>query len=360
MAGDVGRALPSQRRGLTVPALADLDRDRRRRLVHALVAESELLIRGHVRGLNHDDYTVESHPVWRARRSIIRIYYSHVSGDDLADLKRQAASEGMAEVVAVIAAETESFDVGGLDILSPEKLIARLEASALVRWDDDGPDADPAQYARVANRTQEMLLADSLGIRMLPVAALNKLPPEVAALRARPDSLFEKLTFRIFTASFRFEGRLLGAQESGKRVPDAVLTWTGVEGPLKVILDCKAARDGYVMNTADERAICEYVLGANEQSGSGHSVSHVLVVSSGFPGGAGKAPHPYFARAASVAAQTGAKLVYACATDLADLSLAIEESCADTGKRLAYPWPGVLDRGLIEPGSLSVPTPAID
>jgi hypothetical protein len=187
------------------------------------------------------------------------------------------------------------------------------------------------------------VLLDPVGIRWLPTLALNELPPEIAGLGHAPQDLLERMTFRLLTLALRFGGERLGEAQRGHRLPDAVLRWDRGKAAL---LDCKAARDGYVMDADHELRFANYANALSEQlQAAGAALHYIVVVSSEFPGNVAR--HPHVARAASLRERAGVDLVYLRALDLARLALAVEASELSPAEREALGWASAFDRGLV-------------
>jgi hypothetical protein len=234
-----------------------------------------------------------------------------------------------------------------VQIVGAAELIERLEAASLITWADDRPSPDLDQYSLLREFDGLLPSLDAVGLRWLVSLSLNKLPQELAHLGQPADRLFERIVFRIFTSVFRFGGRRLGARASGIPAPDSILRAPIPAARLfSLLTDCKAARDGYVMDIGAERAFRDYVRDyRSEAEADGDPLRYVVVISSRFP--TGRRPHPYVARARHLREQTGLGLVYLRAADLLVLAVAIEQDEASPTVRVAIDWAQIFDEGLV-------------
>jgi hypothetical protein len=234
-----------------------------------------------------------------------------------------------------------------VQVVPGSELVARFEESALVTWHDDRPQIDREYYSFLRESESFLPSLDALGLQWLPSLALNKKPPGLAHLSEVPERLFERIAFRVFTTVFRFGGSRKGERYAGKRAPDAVLrSPSESENQFSALMDCKAARDGYVMDADDERALTEYVETQKaELETSESSLKYVVIVSSSFPGSAGDR-HPYHGRAAKFTEQ-GVKLVYLRAADLVRIAIAVEQADMQPSERELIDWGRIFDHGLV-------------
>jgi len=337
-------------RNFTVDDLEELPREQKQQLCHLLLAESGLRILGGDRRADHDQFLVEAAPMWRIRRGCVRIFYRPLAQADVNELDQLSRDKGFADAL-LFEAGRENPDGPVLksdrvQIVRAGELVERLEGAALIAWQDGGPSPDLDQYGLLRDLGRLLPSLDPVGLRWLVPLSLNKLPQEIAHLGQPADRLFEKVVFRVFTSVFRFGGKRLGARATGTPAPDAILT-APADGPrFSALTDCKAARDGYVMDINAERALRDYVRDYREQAeAGGDPLRYIIVVSSSFPASARR--HPYSARANRLRGQTETDLVYLRAADLLVLAVAIEQGEASPATRSAIDWTNVFGEGLV-------------
>ena len=80
----------------------------------------------------------------------------------------------------------------------------------------------------------------------------------------------------------------------------------------------------------------------------GCPLQYLIVISSHFPGGSARTPHPFEARAQAVMERTGLHLCYVKASDLAWASALLADADASIEQREALDWRVVLRAGLVE------------
>jgi hypothetical protein len=333
-------------RGFTPGAFGVLARETRRQLCQALVVEQGLRIREVVPGGEFDDLIVDVAPLWGRRVVRVRCLYRPLVQADVStlDATTRAQGESDAYLVEAAAASRESIAASaGVTVLRSAEAVARIEASALVTWVDNVPQIDRTLFEFARSRLA-FVRADSMGLRWLPWLARNKRPPDLP-IGGPPDALFEEMTFKLFTRCFRLGGRRLGSTVPGAEAPDALLHLPA--GSQSVLLDCKAARDGYRMTAAHYRAIRDYVQTMKPlELSAGRALTHVLIVSSSFPGLAG-ARHPYFGRARRLQSDAQIRLAYLRADDLVRFAFSVEERDMSLAEREALLWSDFLDSGLV-------------
>jgi len=233
----------------------------------------------------------------------------------------------------------------------PDEIIARLERCPMVIWNDRKP--APA-YMRVAAQReldQVAFLLDPVGLRWLPSLSRNEYPPELEGQSASPDTLFERMTFRLFSSCLRFGGQRHGEADRGKRLPDAVLKSPGTE-LFSILLDCKASAEGYLMESDHYLRFSKYIetLGADLDA-EGYPIRYMLVVSSAFSGRDGDR-HPFHARARALKEDKQVTLSYLTADSLARIATQVEFGELSPRDREALNWDGLLSKGLIKPSDV--------
>src|SRR5665811_1029828 len=126
------------------------------------------------------------------------------------------------------------------------------------------------------------------------------------------------------TSVFRFGGKRYGESMPGKGLPDALLTFAeSSKNLVGALLDCKAAADGYRMDSDHLLRFQRYVSEMRpELEERGVDVRYVVVLSSEFQGTAG-ARHPFHNRASSLRKSHDVQLVYLRAVDLARLAVTV-------------------------------------
>lgn len=293
-----------------------------------------------------DDLYVALSALWRTRRGRVRVLYRAAVQADVAELAAVAEAADLADAVLIEAAPSGAPGATGergVQFIASEELVGLLQGSAMPAWTDGMPAVDAERFQHWTDLQEMATFVDPSGLRWLPTLALNKLPAELAEHGEQPSDLFEDIAFRVFTRIFRFGGVRMGAAARGERVPDGLLHTPGCTDTSRVVLDCKAAQDGYVMSVNDERALTEYCQAlANDGD---VPVSHVLIVSSGFPGSDGDR-HPYTERARTLR-QRGVSLVYMSALDIVRLAVEMEHHGLSPAERDGYPWQSVFDKGLV-------------
>ena len=298
----------------------------------------------------YDELVVSMTALWRPRTLRVRIAAGRVGQDDvdrLADRVRDAAdSEGV--MLAPLGVEDDLVVPLELSVVSPDDLIKRLERTPLVGWVDNTPYPAYDRLDALSHLGAEAALLDPVGIRWLPVLALNELPQELKGHGAAPQDLLERLTFRMLTSVFRFGGVRYGEAARGQRLADSLITWPARSPSASVaaLVDCKAASRGYTMSSDHLLRISGYVEKARpELEADGYELRYFVVVSSSFPGS--DADHPFHGRAAELLETVGAKLVYLQAIDLAGLAVSTVAREIDLIARESLDWVSAFDRGLV-------------
>jgi hypothetical protein len=343
------RATQPQRR-FGPSELAELSRAQRRKLCQVLLTETGARVVEYQRPASYDELVLELTPLWRPRRLRVRIATRPVTQSDVDRLAERVAeamdADGMLFAPLALDATVEVPE--RIALIEPPELVARLERSPLVAWPDRKPVPAYERIAAMRSLERDAALLDPLGLRWLPSLALNELPPEVTAHDVAPQDLFERVAFRLLTATFRFGGQRHGEASRGERLPDSLVTWpAGAPRRLAGLVDCKASADGYVMDSDQMLRFQGYVERARtplEERGFG--LDYLIVLSSAFPGRAGRR-HPFYGRARELSRTVGVKLVYVTAVDLARLGLRVEGQGLDPQTREAFDWPTALDNGLV-------------
>lgn len=329
--------------------LASLSRDERRKVFQVLLTENGVEVIEYSGPAAYDELVVATRPLWRQRTIRVRIAANQVGQEDvdrLADRVRDASdSEGL--MLAPLGVEDDVVVPPQLSVVGPENLIKRLERTPLVGWTDDTPFPAYDRLDALSHLGSEAALLDPVGIRWLPVLALNEIPQELASHGATPQDLFERLAFRMLTSVFRFGGARHGEAARGQRLPDSVITWPE-RNPSRVaaLFDCKAASHGYTMSSDHVLRFCGYVEKARPAlEDEGYELRYFVVLSSSFPGsGAG---HPLHGRAAELQERVGVELVYLQAVDLSGLAVSVVAGEVEPAARERLGWAAAFEHGLV-------------
>ena len=325
-----------------------LDRENLRKLCHGLLLADTAVIDDFRRTTEMDEFTVTVRGLWRLNRVLVRIYHRPIQMRDVQEVEDFASITGALESLLLAAQGLEDSDLTprpGVTIVSDHELSQRITSSALARWDEDRPSLATDRLDLMLRLSHKSLI-DPVGIEWLPSLALNELPPSLEGYEVEPQDLFERKSFRLLTATFRFGGTRYGESRRGQRLPDAVLDWPD-GSTTSALFDCKAASSGYRM-TSDEflrfRNYWETL--APQLSGNGQELKYLIVLSSYFPGQEGQS-HPYRYRADQVFEETGLKLVYMTASDLAWAAARLEGDDTSLHRRCEFNWEELFENGLV-------------
>jgi hypothetical protein len=331
-------------RGFTPQDLERLPRKQRLQLGRMLVTEWGLQIVELDTRADYDDLVVEVEPFLCPRLARVRLAYRTPSRDDLAVLAELARNDGLADFLLIAMSEDGNDAPSGDHYVPARALIELLEGSALVRWAGGVPEAARHEFAWLQAHQAQLLTADTVGLRWLPILALNKIPWPLRGLGGSADDWFERIFFRLMTGRLRLRGCRLGSASRGQRLPDGLLL--PLSGSTGIIYDCKAARDGYTMTADHERRLIEYGQRSYELDNTPVSVSMIAVVSSLFPAEHGR-EHPFYARRRAVKNKCGLDLAYLCAADLADLVMQLD-ALDSTAAVDRIDWSRALSAGVVQ------------
>jgi hypothetical protein len=227
-----------------------------------------------------------------------------------------------------------------------------MERCSVIAWPNRRPEPAYDRLSLQRDLDHDAFVLDPVGLRWLPSLALNELPAELAERDLVPETLFERMAFRLFTSALRFRGRRYGEAARGQRLPDAALSWPGFS-PLAALLDCKASADGYLMDSDQYLRFLGYITSLRpEIEAVGQELRYLIVLSSAFAGTAGQR-HPFHERASALLEATSVRLVYFRAADLARAATVIEGRGLAPGDREALDWATVFDHGLVQSTHLS-------
>jgi hypothetical protein len=325
--------------------LAGLDPTIRRQICHALLVETGLRVGPVEEGADFVDFVVETVPVWRPRRALVRLLHRAATSDDVTRVAELTAARSLSEGTVIETAPqlTQLPTDDRVLVVRARTLLTRMEASALIQWTGGAPAVDRELFAFLRQREGALAHLDAIGLRWLPWLSRNKVPPALAGRGVPADALFEEAAFRAFVMVFAFSGRRLGVRLPGTAAPDSLLFLP--DRRTAALLDCKAARDAYRMSASDYRALREYLEAMrSEAAAAGRSLDFVVILSSRFSG-ADDQRHPYFGRARQFRREASVGLAYVRADDLTRFALRLEESAATYLDREAIDWRAIFSDG---------------
>lgn len=342
------RVTQAQRR-FTPADLAGLARADRRKLMQLLLTESGSRVVDFQATAGYDELVLETRPLWRPRRVRVRIADRPVDQASVDRLAAAVSTNGDAEglLLATLGSDGHPVAPPTAVLLNPEDLIARMERCSVIAWPDRRPVPAYDRLGAQRDLDRDAFLLDPVGLRWLPTLALNELPADLSGRDLAPEALFERMAFRLLTSTLRVGGQRHGESARGQRLPDAVLSWPGTSR-LVSLLDCKATADGYMMDSDHYLRFTGYI--ASLRAGleaDGDQLRYLIVLSSSFAGTTG-ARHPFHQRASALLAQTGVRLVYLRADDLARVAALIESRVLSPAERDALNWSTAFDHGLVE------------
>jgi hypothetical protein len=344
-------AVTRPRRRFTPKNLAELSRTQRRKLAQVLLTEGGARVIEYNHPAAYDEFVLEVAPLWRLRRIRARVMASSIDQGDVDGLAERVAESGNAEGILLATQDAELPDLAlpeNVSAIGGSAIVSRLERSALVAWAEQKP--LPSYELLAAQRTldRDAAFLDPVGIRWLPILALNELPLDLQDGDLPPQDALERVAFRLFTSVFRLGGERYGESMRGQRLPDALLTFRAQDTTLVgALLDCKAAASGYTMDADHELRFHQYVTNLSpELAERGVDLRFVVVLSSAFPGRSG-ARHPFRARHRKLQSDLGVGLVYLRAVDLARTAVAVLSAELAPAAREALDWETPFKAGLV-------------
>jgi hypothetical protein len=343
--GRLARPATAPPRRFNAADLAALEPASRRRICHALLAESGAHVVDVESGADFVDFAVESVPVWRPRGAWVRLLYRAATPADVTRLGDFSSARRQADAVLIesVPSRIHLPRDERVSLIRAAALVERMEASALIRWYGGLPTVDRELFTFLRKRGTSLARLDSIGFRWLPWLGRNKVPPLLRQRATPADALLEEASFRTFVFVFAFSGERLGARFPGSARPDALLLLP--DNRHAALLDCKAARDGYTMSRSDYRALREYVdVLKPELSRVGRTLKFVVILSSDFPGASDRR-HPYFRRAREFKTEADVELVYLRTDDVTRFALRLEESSATPIQRQRIDWVAIFEQG---------------
>jgi len=301
----------------------------------------------------HDELVLETSPLWRPRRIRVRIANQPVNQAAVDRLADAVAANDDADglLLAPLGFDGQPVAPPGVMLIAPDELVARMERCSVIAWPDRRPVPAYDRLSVQRDLDRDAFLLDPVGLRWLPSLALNELPAELVGRDLVPEAMFERMAFRLLTSALRFGGQRYGEAARGRRLPDAVLSWPG-PSRLVALLDCKATADGYTMDSDHYLRFTGYVTNMRaDLEAEGDELRYLIVLASSFTGTPG-ARHPFYQRAAALLDETGVRLVYLRAEDLARAAALIESRGLAPGDRDGLGWSTVFDHGLVESAHL--------
>jgi hypothetical protein len=349
------RRITQARRLFGPPDLAALERSHRRKLVQLLLTQTGGRVTDYQNSEGYDEIVLESTTFWRSRTIRARIANAELDQAVMDQLTEVSAQAGDAETILFAPYGTqESVSVPDtVLVIEPEEFIARLERCSMVMWENNQPTLAYERVGAQRELDRVAFVLDPVGLRWLPSLSRNEHPPELEGQLESPDTLFERMSFRMFTSCFRFGGERYGEARRGKRLPDAVLIPPGHDH-YSVLMDCKASAEGYVMESDHYLRFKGYIdeLGG-QLNAEGYPVRYMLVVSSAFGGQAGP-NHPFHARTAALKADRNVNLSYLAADILAQSATQLELKELSPSERENLDWDAVFSKGHIQQSDIAL------
>jgi hypothetical protein len=289
------------------------------------------------------DCTVLLHP----RRVLIRLVVDQVTPTSVQDTAEEARRRDCADYLIITTQPLPPRSLIVSDhVMGPDDFVSLLRSSHAIAWVKGRPQPRRDDYIAARRRAARLQELDHVGLGWLPQLSRFKLPWQLRASTTPADEWFERIVFQLATTTFRLGGVRLGTAKRGQRVGDALL-WRGDE---VVLLDCKAAQDGYRLDVDDERRLLEYAQQLYPEYGITRRPRCVVLISSAFPI-FNSQPHR-FAERRQRFVDVGSNLACICADDLVDAGLELLKHVGDTRTVDNIPWCRVLDEGMVTRQSL--------
>lgn len=267
--------------------------------------------------------------------SVVRVFLQPITESDISSAQALINLDGARCLVLVETSESGiSSSIRGATYIGPTKLREALRASSFIALEKSRPKLSIPEIsaARSWGSAFDMVAVPSL--RWLPALSRNKKPTELRDSRISADRLFERTFFRVMTDVFQLRGESWGERHLFEAKPDGWLAWKNGGA----IYDCKAAASGYKMNASDWRKFRDYATDdVQALRKRGEKISHVVVVSSDFPGATGKR-HAVFKRASALYEECDVNLCYVRALDIAAIGKEIEVRSMSPDQRRGIEW----------------------
>ncbi|WP_330186270.1 hypothetical protein KZZ52_01825 [Dactylosporangium sp. AC04546] len=251
-----------------------------KRLCLVLTAEMNPVVKENLDYGDFLDLKLESTVLLRPRTVLLRLTTTPATRDDLSALIRDGNDGGYADYLLLSTVPSPDEHVRtSQHYFGPDDVLDLCKRSHFVGWAGGRPIARGDAYSQARRRAGHLAELDNIGLTWLPALSRNRLPWPLRNSPVPANEWFEIATFRLATRLFRIDGVRLGAAGRAKRVGDALL-WS--QGTL-VLLDCKAAQDGYRLEVDDERRLVEYAKQQHDGLPVGGKIKYVVLVSSAFP-----------------------------------------------------------------------------
>lgn len=332
--------------------LAALNRAQRRKLAQVLLTEGGGRIVEYNHPASYDEFVMEVVPLWNVRRIRARVLTSAADQKAVDRLAERIAEADDAEGLLLDPFDGPSAKLSlpaNVRLLTAAEMIARLERSALVAWQEHRPSPSYNRVATQRTLDKDAAFLDPVGLRWLPTLALNELPLDLKDGDLPPQDALERVAFRLLTSVFRLGGERYGESRRGERFPDALLTFRSPDMTLiGALLDCKAAANGYKLESDHELRFEQYVTAMSPELGErGIDLQFLVVLSSGFPGRSGTR-HPFHARNRKMQNDLGVNLAYLKAVDVARAGVALLSNELTPAARESLDWSKTFSAGLVQ------------
>jgi hypothetical protein len=273
---------------------------------------------------------------------LLRLTIDPPTREDITALVLDADDAGCADYVLLCTKPSRDEGVRRSEhYLGPSDFVELCKRSHAFGWNGGRPVARDDAYLWVRRRSVDLVQLDNLGLSWLRALSRNRLPWSLRESMIPANEWFEIAMFRLATSVFRVNGMRLGAASRAKRVGDALLWWRGH----LVLLDCKAAQDGYKLDVDDERRLVEYAKQRHEGYPASSQVECVVLVSSSFP--TFDADRRRFLQRRRRFIDAGSNLACIRADDLVDAAIAALRYGDDTRQIDDVPWHRILAQGVI-------------
>jgi hypothetical protein len=274
---------------------------------------------------------------------------NEVDSDLLSDLEAVARGNDYSDYLILCQGAASPALAGNPHVLAGPELERWMRSSWILRHQGKGVVVDRASW-ELNNRLLAIdRVATQAGLLRLAVASSRNVVPRDFRGYGTADDLFEQSTFAILTQLLLLEGRRMGSSARGQRVGDALVGTIDRDRP--VLVDCKAAANGYLMGIDDERRLLEYAQADVAWRGKDVKPSRVLIVTSEF--GTDSAGVRSFSQRRSKFQAVGSELAYVRIADMVDIVITMPtEVWDDTESRRGFDWCVALNEGLVSRASL--------
>ena len=275
------------------------------------------------------------------RRVLIRATIDELTTATLHDVAEEAHRRQCADYLIITARPLPAGLAPSDHVLGPEKFLALLRSSHAIAWSGKLPRPRRSEFISARRRARRLQEVDRLGLAWLPSLSRFKHPWQLRESATPPDEWFERIVFQLATSTFRLGGLRLGTAKRGQRVGDALL-WRDDNF---ILLDCKAAQDGYRLGIDDERRLLEYAGQSYTQYGFSGQPRCVVLVSSSFPT-FDEQPRRFADRRRRFT-DAGSDLACIRADDLIEAALELLDHPGDTRAIDGIAWCDLLTEGMV-------------